>query len=68
RYFQRLKETSLTDNFKEMEFLAGKMVKDIQYTTVNRKDSVAVRELITATRNQILNFSHKLTTLYFGYT
>jgi hypothetical protein len=51
-----------------MEFLAGKMVKDIQYTTVNRKDSVAVRELITATRNQILNFSHKLTTLYFGYT
>jgi uncharacterized alpha-E superfamily protein len=68
RYFQRLKETSLTDNFKEMEFLAGKMVKDIQYTMVNRKDSVAVRELIIATRNQILNFSHKLTTLYFGYT
>jgi len=39
-----------------------------QRLTVNRKDSVAVRELITATRNQILNFSHKLTTLYFGYT
>ncbi len=68
RYLQRLKESSLPENFKEIGFLAGKLVKDIQYASVDSKDRDAVTGLITATRNQVLSFSHKLTTLYFGYS
>jgi uncharacterized alpha-E superfamily protein len=68
RYFQRLKESSQPENFKEMEFLAGKMVKDIQYSTLDMSDPVAIKALVNTTRKQILNFSHKLTTLYFGYS
>jgi len=68
RYFLRLKVSSLSESFKEMEFLAGKLVKDIQYSTVEMADPEAVTALISTTRKQILHFSHKLTTLYFGYS
>ena len=68
RYFQRLSQSSLPENFKELEFLAGKMITDIQYSTVNLKDPAAVKQLIATTRAQVLQFSQKLNTLYFGYS
>lgn len=68
RYFQRLSQSSLPENFKELEFLAGKMITDIQYSTVSLKDPAAVKQLIANTRAQVLQFSQKLNTLYFGYS
>jgi uncharacterized alpha-E superfamily protein len=68
RYFKRLEKISLPENFEELDFLIGKASNDLRYSAINLKDVERVQQLITNTQNHISGISHKLATLYFGYS
>lgn len=66
RYFERLETESLPDSYKQMEFLIGKTMNNVRYSSVNTADSEGLKTFLFSIRQDLLGVAAALNLYYFG--
>jgi uncharacterized alpha-E superfamily protein len=66
RYFERLENESIAENFKHLEFLIGKAMNNVRYSTINIQDSEHLKNLLSNIRKDLFDISIAFNKLYFG--
>ncbi|HEV7783101.1 MAG TPA: alpha-E domain-containing protein [Chitinophagaceae bacterium] len=66
RYFERLEGESLPESYKQLEFLIGRAMNHVKYSTVKSTDSEAVKQLLREIREQLLGIAAAFNQYYFG--
>ncbi len=68
RYFERLKTESLPESYDQLEFLIGKAMNNLKYSTVHAEDSESLKRLLHQTRSELLGIAGALNQHYFGHS
>lgn len=68
KYFERLRSESLPQNFDEMQFLIGKTMNNIKYSSVHEDDLLAMQEFLAQTRYDLFEIAGAFSKYYFGNT
>lgn len=66
RYFQRLQQDSTGESYQQVEFLLGKTVNNLKYSSQNFMDAHSVNNIVLNTRNDIFETTQALNQNYFG--
>ncbi len=66
RYFERLEAESIPENYKHLEFLIGKAMNNVRYSTINIHDSEGLKKLLSQIRHDLFAISVAFNKLYFG--
>lgn len=67
RYFKRLFNESIPENYEYLDFLIGKALNHLKYNSCNVKDGNSVNELLSHTVGDLLEISGAFNKHYFGY-
>lgn len=68
RYFERLKTESLPESYDQLEFLIGKAMNNLKYSTVHAEDSESLKRLLHQTRAELMGIAGALNQHYFGHS
>lgn len=68
KYFERLRPESLPQNFDEMQFLIGKTMNNIKYSSVHEADLLAMQAFLSQTRYDLFEIAGAFSKYYFGNT
>ncbi len=68
KYFCRLRPESLPDNYEHMEFLIGKTMNNVKYTTANENNRESLDSFLAQTRLELHDISNAFNKYYFGNT
>jgi len=68
RYFKRLEQISLPENYKEMEFLLGRSISNLRYASKHNAGTEEIKSWILQTKTEVKGIGQKLANLYFGYS
>jgi len=68
RYFTRLKNDSLPENFERLEYLIGKTMNHIKYSKVDESNSAELDLYLSQTRIDLFEISSTFGKHYFGNT
>ena len=68
KYSERLKEESLPESFDHLEFLIGRLVNNVKYSTISPTDGKACYDFLTQIRNGLFEIAGTLSQKYFGIT
>lgn len=68
RYFERLKADSLPENYSRMEFLIGRLMNNLKYSTWQMNNGEGLRVLLRQTRNELVETASAFSQYYFGNT
>ncbi|WP_346237943.1 alpha-E domain-containing protein [Niabella insulamsoli] len=68
RYFKRLHLQSISESYQPVQFLIGKGLSNLKYSSCNLKDGASIKSLLVQTRKDLQQISRALNTNYFGYT
>jgi uncharacterized alpha-E superfamily protein len=66
RYFERLETESLPESYKQLEFLIGRAMNSVKYSSINPSDGEGLRNFLQQTRLQILGIAAAFNQYYFG--
>ena len=66
RYFERLQGESLPESFKELEFLIGRVMNNVKYSSANPSDSDGLKTLLQQTRQELVGIAAAFNQYYFG--
>jgi uncharacterized alpha-E superfamily protein len=66
RYFERLKEESITEIYNEMEFLIGKSMNHIKYSNAQTQSGSSLKNLLAQLKNELFYISSSFSKNYFG--
>ncbi len=66
KYFCRLRPESLPDNYEQMEFLIGKTMNNVRYTTANQDNAKSLDSFLAQTRLELHDISNAFNKYYFG--
>jgi uncharacterized alpha-E superfamily protein len=66
RYFERLEDDSLPENYKHMEFLIGRIMNYVKYSNIQLSDSEGLRKFLQQTRMELLGIAAGFNQYYFG--
>jgi len=66
RYFERLKEESNIEDFREMSFLIGRLQSRIKYSSVKSIREDGVNSFLTQTRTELYGIGNSLNEHYFA--
>lgn len=66
KYFTRLKEESLQENFEQLEYLIGRTMNNIKYSNINESDSKTLDAFLFQTRMDLFEISAAFSKYYFG--
>jgi uncharacterized alpha-E superfamily protein len=67
RNFEKIRSDRNLENYKEIEFLIGKLRSTLRYTSVTELSQQEFKELLQNTRNDLYEVSNSLNTNYFNY-
>ncbi len=68
KYFERLRSESLPQNFDEMQFLIGKTMNNIKYSSVHEADLAEMQAFLAQTRYDLFEIAGAFSKYYFGNT
>jgi uncharacterized alpha-E superfamily protein len=68
RYFGRLQNESLQENFEEIEYLIGKTMNKVRYNSMQSGNGQSVTNFLMDVRKELFEIASALGTKYFGYT
>lgn len=68
RYFERLKEESLPDNYSEVEFLIGKTTNRVKYSNIENAGAIAQQNFLNQIRAELFQIANAFNQFYFGNT
>lgn len=66
KYFSRLKEESLHENFERLEYLIGRTMNNIKYSNLNESESKTLDAFLFQTRMDLFEISAAFSKHYFG--
>jgi uncharacterized alpha-E superfamily protein len=66
RYFERLETESLPESYKQLEFLIGRSMNNVKYSSISLTDSEGLKTLLHQTRQDLLGIASALNQYYFG--
>ncbi len=66
RYFERLKTESLPESYNRLEFLIGKAMNNVKYSSAQTRDGESLRGFLAQTRNELFEISSSFGQYYFG--
>jgi hypothetical protein len=66
RYFERLQGESLPESFKELEFLIGRVMNNVKYSSANPSDGDGLKRLLQQTRQELVGIAAAFNQYYFG--
>ncbi len=66
RYFERLETESLPESYTQLEFLIGRTMNHVKYSSVKSTDSEAVKKLLQEIREELLGIAASFNHYYFG--
>jgi len=66
RYFERLETESLPDSYRQLEFLIGRAMNSVKYSTIHLSDSEGLRNFLQQTRQELLGIAAAFNQYYFG--
>jgi len=68
RYFERLETESLPESYEQLEFLIGRAMNNVKYSSVRSADSDGLRRFLEQTRSELLGIANAFNKFYFGNT
>lgn len=68
RYSLRLEPISLPEQYRELNFMLGKVINNLRYGMHPLQDIEQIKKFIAHVRVEVKNVSQKLATIYFGYS
>ncbi len=66
RYFERLETESLPESYKQLEFLIGRAMNDVKYSSINTADGENLKQFLHQTRQELLSIAAAFNEYYFG--
>lgn len=66
RYFQRLETESLPESYKQLEFLIGRAMNNVRYSSIRPSESEHLKEFLQQTRNELFGIAAAFNQYYFG--
>ena len=66
RYFERLETESLPESYKELEFLIGRVMNNVKYSTINTEDGENLKKFLQQTRQELFGIAAAFNQYYFG--
>ncbi|OSZ73638.1 hypothetical protein CAP36_16650 [Chitinophagaceae bacterium IBVUCB2] len=66
RYFERLETESLPESYKQLEFLIGRTMNNVKYSSVKTSDSEGLKKFLQETRQELLGVASAFNQYYFG--
>jgi len=67
RYFERLKNGSIPENYSQLEFLIGRCYNNIKYSNVSN-NSELLKKFLLQTRSELTEIANHFNKFYFGNT
>lgn len=68
RYFERLKAESLPESYNRLEFIIGRTMNNLKYSTRQLNDGQALNNLLIQTRKDLFETAQAFNFYYFGNT
>lgn len=66
RYFERLESESLPESYKQLEFLIGRAMNNVKYSSIRLSDSEGLRNFLYQTRLELFGIAAAFNQYYFG--
>lgn len=66
RYFNRLNNESLPESYKELEFLIGRTMNNVKYSSMDTKNGERLRNFLLQTRRELFEIAAAFNQYYFG--
>lgn len=66
RYFERLETESLPESYKQLEFLIGRSMNNVKYSSIQPADSDGLKKFLQQTRGELLGIAAAFNQYYFG--
>ena len=66
RYFERLQPESLPESFKQLEFLIGRAMNNVKYSSANPADGNGLKNFLQETRQELFGIAAAFNQYYFG--
>lgn len=66
RYFERLKPVSMEESYTRVEFLIGKAMNNLKYSSRKTASSDSLKELIVQTKRELAEIATAFNKYYFG--
>lgn len=66
RYFERLETESLPESYKQLEFLIGRAMNNVKYSSIRLSDSEGLRNFLHQTRQELFGIAAAFNQYYFG--
>lgn len=66
RYFNRLNNESLPESYKELEFLIGRTMNNVKYSSMDTSNGERLRNFLLQTRKELFDIAAAFNQYYFG--
>lgn len=66
RYFERLESESLPESYKQLEFLIGRAMNNVKYSSIRLSDSENLLNFLYQTRQELFGIAAAFNQYYFG--
>jgi uncharacterized alpha-E superfamily protein len=66
RYFERLETESLPESYTQLEFLIGRAMNNVKYSSVKTTDSEGLKNLLQQIRQELFGIAAAFNQYYFG--
>jgi uncharacterized alpha-E superfamily protein len=66
RYFERLETESLPENYKQLEFLIGRVTNNVKYSDIKTSNSEGLRSFLQQTKKDLFGIAAAFNQYYFG--
>lgn len=66
RYFERLETESLPESYKQLEFLIGRIMNSVKYSSVQPSDSEGLKKFLQQIKQELFEIAAAFNQYYFG--
>lgn len=66
RYFERLEGESLPESYRQLEFLIGRAMNSVKYSSINPHNGESVKQFLQQTRQELFGIAAAFNQYYFG--
>ena len=66
RYFERLEQQSLPESYRQLEFVIGRTMKNVQYSIIDPSDRPGLVNFLQQTRSDLFTIAGAFNQYYFG--
>lgn len=67
RYIHRLRPESTPEAFEQLDYLSGKLINNVKYSSIDIQKGPELEKLLEDTRQGLFEITHALNKFYFGH-